>query len=116
MYSKPNYRDKNEIIIPDNYRGNAFTEASPQEIPEHSNNAEENTADKTAVSVPKIEQEAHQTSFLAPFLPPRVSTPHGIFNNIGLEELLIIGVLILLSQGENDDDVLLLLFLLLFYK
>ena len=119
MYSKSNYRDKDDIIIPDNYRGNAFTEIIAEEIPAHAEKQEEKPTEETAIPAQKSEEQvekSHQASFLAPFLPPKVSTPRGIFNNIGLEELLIIGVLILLSQSDSDDDVLLLLFLLLFYK
>ena len=121
MYSKSNYRDRNEIIIPENYRGNAFSgglisqeepeaDLSPTQEPHEANLEEE--AEKNEV----IQTKAEHSSFLTSLMPPKVSKPSGILSNIGLEELLIIGVLILLSQSDTDDDILLLLFLLLFYK
>ncbi len=116
MYAKANHRGEG-IIIPDNYKGNAFFEEniSPKEQISEDTDAQHEKAIEVAkeeVLPPKTEQR----SFLSTLMPPKVSKPSGILNNIGLEELLIIGVLILLSQGDSDDDILLLLFLLLFYK
>ena len=121
MYTKSNYRNNDDIIIPENYRGNAFSDVMTEEISsqEEYEEATEKTHEETAVVLQKkepAEEKPHQNSFLASFLPPKVSKPSGILNNVGLEELLIIGVLILLSQSDSDDDILLLLFLLLFYK
>lgn len=121
MYSKANYRDNNDIIIPDNYRGNAFSsgiipdeppiiELPPSEVPTEPETAREVLKEEV------IPVKAEHNSFLSSLMPPKVSNPSGILSNIGLEELLIVGVLILLSQNDTDDDILLLLFLLLFYK
>ena len=122
MYSKSNYRERSDIVIPENYSGNAFFGGHIGDVDETpTKEAEEVTAsvnEEKAVAVSEPEQSAHkapQSSFLASLMPPRVSHSSGLFN-IGLEELLIIGVLILLSQSDSDDDILLLLFLLLFYK
>ena len=122
MYSKSNYRERSDIVIPENYSGNAFFGSSiPDPVEELPSVAEEADApsgikQSTAVSTTEpIKGKATQSSFLASLMPPKVSHASGLFN-IGLEELLIIGVLILLSQGDSDDDILLLLFLLLFYK
>ena len=121
MYSKANYRDKNDIIIPENYRGNAFSgrivaEESP--MPSAIEDVTQSPSDETAVTVEAAETVSKPASstFLSSLLPPKVSNPSGLLSNIGLEEMLIVGVLILLSQSETDDDILLLLFLLLFYK
>ena len=57
-----------------------------------------------------------QGSILTSLLPPKRSQSNGLLSEIGLEELLIVGILILLSQNDADDDILWLLFLLLFYK
>ena len=121
MYSKANYRDKDDIIIPENYRGNAFSgrivaeqtpEVPTEEIPE----AVSEEPGVTPKDPPVPATKPASNSFLSSLLPPKVSNPSGILSNIGLEEMLIVGVLILLSQSDTDDDILLLLFLLLFYK
>lgn len=122
MYSKANYRDKNDIIIPENYRGNAFSgrivteETSEVSVIEDvaPPNAEE--ASVTVEASEPVHSKSASPSLLASLMPPKVSNPSGLLSNIGLEEMLIVGVLILLSQSDTDDDILLLLFLLLFYK
>ena len=119
MYTKANFRTNDEIIIPENYSGNAFGEKIIQQPMRDTSDIhmeDENISTKEVVSDVRSKDQQHQNSFLTPFLPPKISRPTGLFNNIGLEELLIIGVLILLSQSDSDDDILLLLFLLLFYK
>lgn len=50
---------------------------------------------------------------LSSIMPPR---PEGEKGEFGFEDMLIIGLIFLLSQSEGDEDVLLLLTLLLFYK
>ena len=124
MYSKANFRTNEEIIIPENYKGNAFF-GRPLETPDEENslveaiaeeNTEQNAVALNTIDEPKPHQDKKTNSLLAPFIPPKVSNPSGFLNNVGLEELLILGVLILLSQSDADDDILLLLFLLLFYK
>ena len=121
MYSKSNYRDNNDIIIPDNYRGNAFSGGLiPEEPPIIELPPPEDSTEPAAVKESTKEEvipvQSEHNSFLSSLMPPKVSNPSGILSNIGLEELLIVGVLILLSQSDTDDDILLLLFLLLFYK
>lgn len=108
MYTKQSPPEHRKIIIPENYRGNAFNEKSEEE------EAKEVT--------PKIE-EGHKEkndspqipSFLSTILPPRVAKNRGIFQNIGIEELLIVGTIIVLLLNDADEDIILLLFLLLFY-
>ena len=50
---------------------------------------------------------------ISSIMPPR---PEGDKAEFGFEDMLIIGLIFLLSQSEGDEDVLLLLTLLLFYK
>lgn len=50
---------------------------------------------------------------LSSILPPRAEGEKWEF---GFEDMLIIGLIFLLSQSEGDDEILLLLMLLLFYK
>lgn len=132
MYTKSNHREDHTLRIPENYSGNAFhgdaSVPSPPiaPIPESPTLPEEESTDIKAHTVPAIlpaEQENGEIPTMkrsAPFsslLPPRLAGGRGgILGEIGIEELLIIGVLILLSQSETDDDILLLLVLLLFYK
>ena len=122
MYSKANYRDKNDIIIPENYRGNAFfgrmvdsdtVKASPEENEQEAVSCEPEIREQ---ETQEPSTNSASNSLLSSLLPPKVSKPSGILSNIGLEEMLIVGVLVLLSQSDADDDILLLLFLLLFYK
>lgn len=58
--------------------------------------------------------EAHPSGERTPSSPARVAklTDGGF----GFEELLLVGLIFLLSQDEGNDDVLLILALLLFYK
>ena len=50
---------------------------------------------------------------LSSILPPRAEGERWEF---GFEDMLIIGLIFLLSQSEGDEEILLLLMLLLFYK
>ena len=128
MYTRSTPGGQDELRIPENYRGNAFhgdaniptppIEPSFPPAPV-SDGVEENTAvlQPTVLSsdLEKPSKQVLKKSPFSPLLPPRMSGG-GLLGDIGIEELLIIGVLILLSQSETDDDILLLLVLLLFYK
>lgn len=133
MYIRPTPSGREELRIPDNYSGNAFqgdstTPSPPVELPpEPPSTGEEPTPlaepSNTLPVVLPVEETPRETPAMkkaSPFsslLPPRLAgTRGGLLGDIGIEELLIIGVLILLSQSETDDDILLLLVLLLFYK
>ena len=108
MYTKQALSEHRKIIIPENYRGNAFTEK----------NEEEKTEETTPVSSEKREEKKESDklpSFLSTILPPKVAKNRGIFQNIGIEELLIVGTIIVLLLNDADEDIILLLFLLLFY-
>ncbi len=129
MYIRQKPEDGSALRIPDNYSGNAFpgdtlTPSPPVELPKEA--PSEETAPTEPVSAlpvaapteTKSETPAmKKVSPFSSFLPPRLfGTRGGLLGDIGVEELLIIGILILLSQSETDDDILLLLVLLLFYK
>ena len=121
MYLRTNHT-QGDIRIPENYRGNAFSErivAKESPIPPAIEEVTQSPSDETTVTVEAsetVQSKPASSTFLSSLLPPKVSNPSGLLSNIGLEEMLIVGVLILLSQSETDDDILLLLFLLLFYK
>lgn len=124
MYSKANFNSHPKIIIPENYRGNAFSEqsndkeamVSDERLPTEDLSSENKSSELQEENTSRTHSNSVQSSFLSSIIPPKVSNPTGILNNIGLEEMLIVGILILLFQSDSDDDVLLLLFLLLFYK
>ena len=121
MYTKSNHRDNGEIIIPDNYRGNVlFNDIAPATVPLGAVISQETPAAPT-VEIETSPEEKNGTkqvqgSILTSLLPPKRSQSNGLLSEIGLEEILIVGILILLSQNDADDDILWLLFLLLFYK
>lgn len=132
MYTRPTPNGREELRIPENYSGNAFhgdalTPAPPVELPPETEppaaKETDTRAEETLPVVLPTREEPKETPVMkkaSPFsslLPPRLAgTRGGLLGDIGIEELLIIGVLILLSQSETDDDILLLLVLLLFYK
>jgi hypothetical protein len=129
MYTRQPSQGDDRLHIPDNYRGNAFhgdtlTPSPPIEYPQTPPVEEETTEpinDAHPTVLPVKEQPTEpvfkKASPFSSLLPPRLAgTRGGLLGDIGIEELVIIGVLILLSQSETDDDILLLLVLLLFYK
>lgn len=133
MYSKPKPTPEHEFRIPENYSGNAFqsdntTPSAPIEYPVGapetvtSEASSEETSTNVALTIlpanhEKANEACKKSSPFSSLLPPRFTGSHGgLLGDIGIEELLIIGILILLSQSETDDDILLLLMLLLFYK
>lgn len=137
MYTRPRTTENEPLRIPENYSGNAFHSDShspsppidiPTETPEtESPPTEESEAGTASKSLPvsvALTSESHEDTHItkkaspfSPLLPPRmIGGRGGLLGDIGIEELLIIGILILLSQSDTDDDILLLLVLLLFYK
>lgn len=50
---------------------------------------------------------------LGALIPPGLDSAHG--NGLGFEELLLTGLILLLSQSQRDSDIILMLALLLFY-
>ena len=129
MYSRSSVgREDGTFRIPDGYRGNAFSPIAPPppaeiEPPIPPSAKEESPLDKDETEDEEIlpvsappKTEPKPPSPLAALLPPKPSGAKGLLGDIGLEELLILGVILLVSQSETDDDVLLFLLLLLFYK
>lgn len=132
MYSKPKSNPEKEFRIPENYSGNAFqgdnpTPSAPIEYPVEAPTtvteevSEESSQPVSLTVLPPNSQKSDEafkkSSPFSSLLPPRFAGSRGgLLGDIGVEELLIIGILILLSQSETDDDILLLLMLLLFYK
>ena len=96
MYVRQDNR-KRHVTVPHNYSGNAFAEAA------------EDYLDDTTPALPSATDEAEigestTVSAKKSFLPI----------SIGNEELIILGILILLFQSEKGDDMIPLLLALLF--
>ena len=132
MYSRyPNYRFAGGIKVPENYSGNAFDKSKESTVPLQSEEATEsieNTAtNDTAVAssdpesgVSYTEEDSVNVAGLndKKFKLPSFNFGFGkLFSHgFGFEELLIIGLILLISQSDTDDDIILLLILLLFIK
>lgn len=93
MYIRPSGR----ISVPRNYSGNLFSEP-PAEIEETVEESQEEIEEKEA-SVPVISQTKD------------------IFSNLfGNEDLIILGLILLLSQDGFGDDIIPILLIILFFK
>lgn len=126
MYSRPQYgRYAHEVRVPENYSGNAFREEPPSPpVEEMTENMTEKTVGFDGIrdeNSPKditvcegtesMTGVVKKTGPLAGFgLDIGKLFKHGL----GFEELLIIGLMLLISQGDNNDDILILLAILLF--
>lgn len=62
----------------------------------------------------RIDRPTPPRGILSSLIPPLFGDTDSI--GIGFEELLLVGLMFLVSQGERDTDTLLMLMLLLFYK
>lgn len=140
MYSKDIYSPRRSPYVkpPRNYSGTAFSESPPipppKEIepthqvestaPTHDEQAtEQQSSEETEVTTPskeqaitaaKLERPTPPRGILSSLIPPFFGDSDSV--SIGFEELLLVGLMFLVSQGERDTDTLLMLMLLLFYK
>ncbi len=123
MYSRyPNYRFANGVRVPDNYSGNAFIQTSrdndeKEEIKQETEpEAEERVPERGLIEI-NAEAEPKTVPVAKKIKLPEFNFGLGkIFSGkFGFEELLLIGLIFLVTQSENnDDDTILLLLLLLF--
>ena len=122
MYTRSPTSDRSrDLHIPRNYSGNAFAppQAPPQEEIEEVMGVEETTIPADAPSPPSAEESSPEQAAPAAKLFPSLGISSRIsrlFGNLGTEELLILGVILLLAGNEGIDDLLLLLILLLFIR
>lgn len=139
MYSRfPPERREKPIRLPENYSGCAFSANSP--VPPHvppsvpqehsSDRSEQECMQHEDAPQKELHENGHaeqiappppapQSNGMAPDrLPSRLFGGHGLSIPIGLsfDELLLIGLILLLSHSENDSDMVLWLVLLLFCK
>lgn len=118
---------KPALTPPQNYSGTAFsdrrmppkeppappvtadTPALPPPLPQE----EQPVATAVACDGPQESQPKPARGILSSLIPPGFS---GGDSDFGFEELLLVGLIFLLSRGENDSDILLMLALLLLYR
>ena len=102
MYTRPYTRRTRSITIPPNYSGNAFVEADS----DHS----EASFDEVADSLPSEEVSSQSNDAVKD-----KNTKGGFLPiNISSEELLLIGIMILLFQSDRNDGLIPLLMAILF--
>ena len=127
MYTRyPNYRFQGKVRLPENYSGSAFSGVelegadTPESEPSNAQHISENhteipdsrVRDEDAVKTSVLEASAKRTC-----LPPFGFDALRLFTRgFGFEELLLVSLILLISQGEGDDELVLLLILLLFVR
>ncbi len=113
-----------QIIIPENYSGNAFRENISLQTDENdkevSNIQELPSSESENEAVPTMkdckEEKTQKNSLLSFLLPPKSNGIGGLLHNIDTEDIIILVLLFLMYQSDTDDDISLLLLLLLFLK
>ena len=76
--------------------------------------ATEKKAESGSAPIPSA-HDGGFSSLLSTLLPPKPGVG-GLFSQIGLEEALLLGLFLLLSQSDEEEDTLLLLALLFLYR
>ena len=126
MYSRyPNYRFSGAMRVPENYSGNVFKPSESVDVSEESDTestfdeveakgAEEASLPAMSTEAENLERETKPAS-KGFKLPAFNFDIRSLFSGkFGIEELLIIGLILLISKNDTDDDIILLLALLLF--
>lgn len=133
MYSR--YHNSKAIQIPENYSGCAFSEQKPPTVSakpaprEHfTPPAELRRVEVAKPTLPELSEAVTEPKRNEPKPPPQKESPVlpvtnlfgglgkalPISNGLGFEELLLLGLILLLSQTEQSSDIVLWLALLLF--
>lgn len=87
---------------------------SPPEHSETESTPELSDCDTSQETAPVSAKPKPPRGFLSSLIPPAFSD--GNDADGGMEELLLVGLIFLLSRGEQDNDILLILALLLLYR
>lgn len=129
-YRSQGYRYPQNMRIPINYGGNAFSENEAPEKEKSSDGenipdeATEITNEESVKVTESLELSSHD-ELSAPKKAKSDAAPTSLFSGfgsksflsrIGSEELLILALVFLLSDSDNDNDIIWLLLLLLFVK
>ena len=110
MYVRPDGRRRSSrsISIPQNYSGNAFTEKEPilqASESEATEEAEEESPPAEEVSATVHEEPSERKGFL--------SGLSGLSEN---DDLILMGLILLLSQDGFADDIIPILLIMLFFR
>ena len=113
MYSRQgDVRHTNRVNIPANYGGSFFAPSADVGLPSPEEKPEE---------TPAASSESQETLTPVGAAPTKEEHPTGLFGlfgkgngGVGYEELLILGLALLISRNEAKDDLAFLLLLLLF--
>ena len=110
------YARHSPLNLPRNYSGNAFfTDVEERQAEPEPADARDKPAERVSVAEPTVTVNAQ---------PKGDAVPSGISQlfgkgssgGIGFEELLILGLVFLISQNDTKDDLAFLLLLLLFIR
>jgi hypothetical protein len=122
MYYRPQgYRYPQNIRVPINYSGNAFSEddSNTEKEPDtDSENFVENSiiTNENESQTEDTSNEPEATSTIGEAKSTPASLFGSAFDKIGAEELLILALVFLLSDNDSENDIIWLLLLLLFIK
>ena len=111
MYTRqyPNDRYGRGVRVPRNYGGSVFSEPSPKNSSDSTYTASDPNPPSQLYEEPTEEKTAETASVSS-------SPLNGLLGNLGGEELLLLGLILLLATGEQKDDLWVLLLLLLFIR
>lgn len=118
MYSRQNRGKDPSLRVPENYSGCAFSESKGIDVPprflEVAKPTPEDYTPPPAPPLPPPRKEAPHppTPSLSPL--PISKNPFPLLGGLEFDQLLILGLIFLLSRGEEGNDVLIWLILLLF--
>ena len=114
MYVRPRgYSSPHGIELPRNYSGNAFREViEDEEIAPLSSDlaSPEPKETESSENTPDVKET------LLPLSPPHTPPTSSKNTGLGSEELLLLALVFLLSEGESSDELVWLLLLLFFIK
>lgn len=109
------------FTVPRNYSGSAFfDDRVPYEPPREKESdmalmSSKDIEDTSDIGEETAPENAENESAALPQKSEKRAKEH-ILSNLGFEDLLIIGIILILSGSEADDDILLMLSLILAYK
>ncbi len=120
MYARQNTdsRTSRGFRIPGNYSGNAFSSETEEIYPAKEDNNSTDTIENIQAepSDKSAQNDAMSDTNAVAAGISRLFGKSSASGGIGFEELLILGVIFLISQNETKDDLAFLLLLLLFIK
>ncbi len=116
MYSRstnPRPIREEELRVPKNYRGNAFSFDTPKYEPPVERESDVVLRQKDSFAEVPQQKEAQEENDRK--LPEKEEKGESSLLGFSFEDLLIIALILILSQSGADDDILLLLALVLAY-